>query len=410
MLSAIAVYALYLAPVALSGHPTWPGYNFVNDTASNFIFADLLGRQGVSLPDAIDSSTATIEANPVNLGYPMGAHGLLATVRPLTGADLAAVYHPLISAVAGIAAMAISGLAAGRAATEGRGGGRSAADWLRAALPLRAARRDQGGAGGGVPGHLRSAGPRGARPRAEPAARRAHRALRCRPSARVQRRGGGLRTRLGDLPAWRRAGRGPPADRGRPARRGRRGHRGRGRGREPVRRQGLRRPRGRRLRERGRSEHRLSRPPRSADTADPDRRRLAVARLPLPGAPGQRVRERRADRDFRPPGGRGCGFRGAPPAPFGAAAARTRRGCRRRARAVPLPLRRRQAAGGVVPGGLLDGCHRRARAARRRARRGGGLPVASVWRSSWPGSPSAMGSVIAKPRLRLPSASRLWRT
>ncbi len=74
--------------MALSGHWSWPGYNFVNDTAPNFLFTELLSRQGMSLPAAIDSTTAVIQAAPVNLGYPMGAHGLLATVQPLTGGDL----------------------------------------------------------------------------------------------------------------------------------------------------------------------------------------------------------------------------------------------------------------------------------------------------------------------------------
>ena len=110
-LAALAAYALYMAPVALTGEWTWPGYNFVNDTAPNFIYADLLSRQGMTLPAAIDSTTAVIQAAPINLGYPVGAHGLLATVQPLTGADLAAVYHPIIAAIAGLAAMAMAQLA-----------------------------------------------------------------------------------------------------------------------------------------------------------------------------------------------------------------------------------------------------------------------------------------------------------
>ena len=110
-LAALAVYGLYLAPVALSGHWTWPGYNFVNDTAANFLFTDLLSRQGVTLPAVIDSTAARIQATPVTLGYPVGAHGLLATVRPMTGAGLPAVYHPLTAAIAGIGAMAMSQLA-----------------------------------------------------------------------------------------------------------------------------------------------------------------------------------------------------------------------------------------------------------------------------------------------------------
>ena len=110
-LAALAAYALGTAPVALTGEWTWPGYNFVNDTAPNFIYADLLSRQGMTLPAAIDSTTAVIQAAPINLGYPVGAHGLLATVQPLTGADLPAVYHPLIAAIAGLAAMAMAQLA-----------------------------------------------------------------------------------------------------------------------------------------------------------------------------------------------------------------------------------------------------------------------------------------------------------
>jgi hypothetical protein len=109
--AALAVYLLYMAPVILTGHWTWGGYNFVNDTASNFIWADLLARQGVSLPAAIDSTTATIESTPVNLGYPMGAHALLATLRPLTGADVAAIYQPVIATGAALAAMAMTQLA-----------------------------------------------------------------------------------------------------------------------------------------------------------------------------------------------------------------------------------------------------------------------------------------------------------
>ena len=49
------------------------------------LFAELLSEQGVSLPGAIDSTTASIQATPVTLGYPVGAHGMLATLQPLTG-------------------------------------------------------------------------------------------------------------------------------------------------------------------------------------------------------------------------------------------------------------------------------------------------------------------------------------
>jgi hypothetical protein len=127
--AALVVYAVYMAPVALTGHWTWPGYNFVNDTAPNLVFADLLSTQGVSLPASIDSTTAVIQAVPVNLGYPVGAHGLLATVQPLTGVGLAAVYQPVIAAAAGAAAMAMTQIARGA-------GLRPASAAVAGALPL----------------------------------------------------------------------------------------------------------------------------------------------------------------------------------------------------------------------------------------------------------------------------------
>ena len=65
----------------------------------------------MSLPTVIDSTTAVIQAAPIQLGYPVGAHGLLATIQPLTGATLPAVYHPIIATVAGLAAMALAQLA-----------------------------------------------------------------------------------------------------------------------------------------------------------------------------------------------------------------------------------------------------------------------------------------------------------
>jgi hypothetical protein len=110
-IAALAVYALYMAPVVLTGHWTWAGYNFVNDTSSNFVWADLLSRVGVSLPGVVDSTTANIQTAPVALGYPMGAHALLATLQPLTGASIPAIYQPVIAASASLAAMAMTQLA-----------------------------------------------------------------------------------------------------------------------------------------------------------------------------------------------------------------------------------------------------------------------------------------------------------
>jgi hypothetical protein len=110
-LAALAAYGLYLAPVALSGHWTWAGYNFVNDTSANFIWIDMLGSTGVTTPDPDESARAAVEATAGELGYPLGSHALAAIVQPLSGASVAALYQPVISFSAAVAALSLTWLA-----------------------------------------------------------------------------------------------------------------------------------------------------------------------------------------------------------------------------------------------------------------------------------------------------------
>ena len=107
LVAAGSVYALYMAPIVFSGEPTWAGYNFVNDTASNFVLADVIEHNGVAAPGG-GSGTAANAANLLNSGYPLGAFSLLAGLRPLTGAPLEAVYQPVMAMVAGLGAMSLT--------------------------------------------------------------------------------------------------------------------------------------------------------------------------------------------------------------------------------------------------------------------------------------------------------------
>jgi len=107
----LAVYVLYLAPVALSGEPGWAGYNFVNDASSHMVFADLLEREGIQAPDPRQSTTATFGARAVISSYPLGAHGVLAAVSGLSGVDLSSLYHPLLALFAGLAALGFAEVA-----------------------------------------------------------------------------------------------------------------------------------------------------------------------------------------------------------------------------------------------------------------------------------------------------------
>ncbi|MGI8631751.1 MAG: hypothetical protein ACR2NA_04295 [Solirubrobacterales bacterium] len=110
-LAGLGAYLLYMAPVLLTGHWTWTGYNFVNDTSFHLLLADHLAANGVSAP--VDPQTTTQQAVTELIGsrYPLGAHGLLSLLPLGTGAPLAALFQPYMSASVALAAMALTSLA-----------------------------------------------------------------------------------------------------------------------------------------------------------------------------------------------------------------------------------------------------------------------------------------------------------
>lgn len=106
------VYGLYMAPVILTGHWTWPGYNFVNDTAVQLVIADWLPQHGRSLPSERGISTTTdVLITYIEGGYPLGGHALLAALAALIPVGAAELYHPFVAAFAATAAVAFMALA-----------------------------------------------------------------------------------------------------------------------------------------------------------------------------------------------------------------------------------------------------------------------------------------------------------
>ena len=60
-LAGLAVYALYAAPVLLTGTWTWSGYNFLNDTSVQFLLIDHLRSAGTDVASpATTTAAATI--------------------------------------------------------------------------------------------------------------------------------------------------------------------------------------------------------------------------------------------------------------------------------------------------------------------------------------------------------------
>jgi hypothetical protein len=111
-IAGLAVYLVYLAPIALSGGWTWGGYNLLNDTGFQLILADHLTKTGMDIPAMGFDTYHDTAAAYLGSQYPLGTHVLLGTFARMTFVDVAVVYHPIISAFAGLGAMALGVLAA----------------------------------------------------------------------------------------------------------------------------------------------------------------------------------------------------------------------------------------------------------------------------------------------------------
>ena len=92
--AAAGVFAVYAAPIVLSGDVTWAGFVRLDDTATWFAFTDRLMEDGYGF-DGLDPSTyrEVLRAN-FAIGYPGGAFLAYGAARPLVGQDLAWIFQP----------------------------------------------------------------------------------------------------------------------------------------------------------------------------------------------------------------------------------------------------------------------------------------------------------------------------
>ena len=112
-LAAAAVFAIFAAPVVLSGSASFAGYTILGDTAVHFVLVDRIATDGTSLAGLEPSSyRQTLEAYFAS-GYPLGAHAALAAVRPLAFADVAWVFQPFLACIAAALALTLVGLLQG---------------------------------------------------------------------------------------------------------------------------------------------------------------------------------------------------------------------------------------------------------------------------------------------------------
>jgi hypothetical protein len=109
--AALGVFAVYAAPVVLSGHPTFAGYIKLDDTATWLTLVDHVMAHGRDISGLEPSSyQATLNANLPG-GYPVGAFLPLGLGSRLTGSDVAWLVQPYMAAMASLLALCMHWLA-----------------------------------------------------------------------------------------------------------------------------------------------------------------------------------------------------------------------------------------------------------------------------------------------------------
>ena len=128
-LMALGTFAVYAAPVVLTGRATFTGYVKLDDTASFLGFTDQIMSHGRDLSSLAPSTFERLQYLNIHEGYPVGTFIPLGVGSRLVGQDPAWVYQPCMAFFAAMLALALYALL--------RGAVRSA--WLRAGVAFVAA-------------------------------------------------------------------------------------------------------------------------------------------------------------------------------------------------------------------------------------------------------------------------------
>jgi hypothetical protein len=110
-IAAVVVVVAYMAPALLSGGWTWTGYNFVNDTAVQFLLTDWLAGHGVSFHGTAHNTTLAVTNQYLQTHYPLGVHAHLATFQGLLGTPVAVLYQTYLGLLMAVTSLACYQLA-----------------------------------------------------------------------------------------------------------------------------------------------------------------------------------------------------------------------------------------------------------------------------------------------------------
>jgi hypothetical protein len=106
------VFAVYAAPVVLSGMATWTGYIKLDDTATWLALVDRALVHGRTLAGLPPSSYRATLANYLTVGYPIGSFLPLGIGHTLLGQDIAWLVNPWMAFLAATLALALHRIAA----------------------------------------------------------------------------------------------------------------------------------------------------------------------------------------------------------------------------------------------------------------------------------------------------------
>jgi hypothetical protein len=109
--AALAVFAVYAAPIVLSGHPTFAGYIKLDDTATWMALTDRIVDHGRDIGGLAHSSYERTLIFNLASGYPIGAFGPLAIGSSLLGRDPLWIFQPYMAFMALLLALCLYGLA-----------------------------------------------------------------------------------------------------------------------------------------------------------------------------------------------------------------------------------------------------------------------------------------------------------
>jgi hypothetical protein len=105
--AAAGVFAVFAAPIVLSGRATFAGYIKLDDTATYFAMTDRVMEHGRSLAGLAPSTYEATLATTLAIGYPTGSLMPLGIGHQLLAYDLAWLYQPYLTFLAALLALAL---------------------------------------------------------------------------------------------------------------------------------------------------------------------------------------------------------------------------------------------------------------------------------------------------------------